>query len=288
MTAPRTAIVGTGRVAQAFGRLLTDAGAAPVAVSGRITDHVHRAAAFIGPETRPAAIRDVPALADHILIAVADEAIAPVAEELADNGMRAGVALHTSGAHSPQSLSALAAHGVACGVVHPLQTVADPERGVVALRGASFGIGGDAAAMEWAGQLVAAADGTPLRIREKGFASYHAGAVMAGNAVIAAIDAAVTLLSAAGIDRRAALQALRPLCLTSAQNAFEMGPEAALTGPVQRGDAETIRTHVAALAGCPRPVAELYRASARALVDIAQRRGLSVASAVAIERAIEG
>ena len=99
---------------------------------------------------------------------------------------------------------------------------------------------------------------------------------------------AVTLLSAAGIDRRAALQALRPLCLTSAQNAFEMGPEAALTGPVQRGDAETIRTHVAALAGCPRPVAELYRASARALVDIAQRRGLSVASAVAIERAIEG
>ena len=288
MTAPRTAIVGTGRVAQAFGRLLADAGLTPLAIAGRTADHAQRAAAFIAPATRAVRIQDVPPLADHILIAVADDAIETVAEELAGSGMRAGIALHTSGAHSPQSLSALAAHGASCGVVHPLQTLADRERGVVALRGASFGIGGDTAALEWAGQLVAAAGGTPLRIREKGFASYHAGAVMAGNAVIAAIDAAVTLLSAAGIDRRAALQALRPLCLTSAQNAFEMGPEAALTGPVQRGDAETIRAHVAALAGCPRPVAELYRASAHALVDIARRRGLSTASALAVERAIEG
>ena len=288
MTAPRTAIVGTGRVAQAFGRLLANAGLTPIAVAGRTAAHAHRAAAFIAPATRPVSLGDLPALADHILIAVADDAIETVSEELAVSGMRAGVALHTSGAHGPQSLRALAAHGVFCGVIHPLQTVADPERGVQALRGASFGIGGDGAAIEWAGELVAAAEGTPLRIREKGFASYHAGAVMAGNAVIAAIDAAVALLAAAGIDRRAALQALRPLCLTSAQNAFEMGPEAALTGPVQRGDAETIRVHVAALAGCPRPVAELYRASTRVLIDISQRRGLSATSALAVERAIEG
>ena len=130
------------------------------------------------------------------------------------------------------------------------------------MRGASFGISGDAAAVEWAGQLVTAAGGTPLRIREKGFASYHAGAVMASNAVIAAVDAAVDLFAAAGIERRRA-SALRPLCLTSAENAFEMGPEAALTGPVQRGDAETIRAHVAALAGRPRPVADLSRLGAR-------------------------
>jgi predicted short-subunit dehydrogenase-like oxidoreductase (DUF2520 family) len=61
-----------------------------------------------------------------------------------------------------------------------------------------------------------------------------------------------------------------------------------LTGPVQRGDAETIRAHLAALAGRPRPVADLYRASTRALVDIARRRGLSPASAGAIEMALEG
>ena len=57
---------------------------------------------------------------------------------------------------------------------------------------------------------------------------------------------------------------------------------------VQRGDAETIRTHAAALAGAPRHVADLYRASARALLEIAMRRGLSEASATAIEGALNG
>ena len=74
---------------------------------------------------------------------------------------------------------------------------------------------------------------------------------MASNAVVAAIDAAVVLLGAPGVDGTAALQALRPLCLTSAQNAFDIGPEAALTGPVQRGDAETISVMTAALRDAP-------------------------------------
>jgi predicted short-subunit dehydrogenase-like oxidoreductase (DUF2520 family) len=277
------AIVGTGRVAQAFGRLLADAGAPPAALAGRSAARAQRAASFIGHEVRATTIREIPSLADRILIAVSDEAITSVATELAAGGLEGGAALHTSGAHGPQPLHALGSRGVSCGVLHPLQTIADPERGAAALRGASFGVGGDPAAVEWAEQLVAVAGGTPLRIRDSGFASYHAGAVMAGNAVIAAIDAAVALLGASGIDRPAALKALRPLCLTSAQNTFDLGPEAALTGPVQRGDAETIRRHAAALAGCPPYVADLYRASAYALLDIARRRGLSDASAAAIE-----
>jgi predicted short-subunit dehydrogenase-like oxidoreductase (DUF2520 family) len=111
---------------------------------------------------------------------------------------------------------------------------------------------------------------------------------MAGNAVVAAIDAAVVLFGAAGVDRNAALQAIRPLCLTSAQNALELGPEAALTGPVQRGDADTIRAHTVALANSPRYVSDLYRASGQALLEIAKRRGLAEASAKAVELALDG
>lgn len=288
MTARRSAIVGTGRVAQAVGRLLADAGMPPVAVAGRTQAHARHAASFMAPAVKATRIADVPALADHVLIAVSDDAIAPVADELARGGMSAGVVLHTSGAHGPALLAALAARGVSCGVLHPLQTIAEPALGVTALRRASFAVGGDAAAVAWAEQIVAAAQGTPLRIQPTGFASYHAGAVMAGNAVVAAIDAAVVLLGAAGVDKHAALRAIRPLCLTSAQNALDIGPEAALTGPVQRGDAETIRIHTAALAACPRYVADLYRASGHALLDIARRRGLNETSALAVERALEG
>jgi predicted short-subunit dehydrogenase-like oxidoreductase (DUF2520 family) len=242
----------------------------------------------MAPAVKATRIADVPALADHVLIAVSDDAIASVAGELARGGMSAGVALHTSGAHGPALLGALAARGVSCGVLHPLQTVAEPALGVAALRGASFAVGGDAAALAWAEQIVAAVHGTPLRIQATGFASYHAGAVMASNAVVAAIDAAVVLLGAAGVDKHAALRAIRPLCLTSAKNALDIGPEAALTGPVQRGDAETIRAHTTALATCPRYVADLYRASGHALLDIARRRGLSEGSARAVEHALEG
>jgi len=284
----RTAIVGTGRVAQALGRLLARAGMPPTVIAGRTPDHAQRAAAFVGPGVKTARIREIPRFADRVLIAVVDLAIPSVVDDLADGGMCSGVALHTSGAHGPRLLDALAVRGVSCGVLHPLQTIADPELGATALRGASFAVGGEAAAVEWAEEIVRTAGGTPLRIRENGFASYHAGAVMAGNAVIAAIDAAVELFGAAGVERQAALRALRPLCLTSAQNALELGPEAALTGPVQRGDADTVKAHMAALAQSPPYVGDLYRASGHALLEIAKRRGLSEASAQAVESALNG
>ena len=281
------AIVGTGRVAQAFGRLLTEAGTPPAAVAGRSTAHAGQAASFIGGGVQAVSIAEVPARAGRVLIAVSDDAIERVAENLAIAGMREGVALHTSGAHGPQLLKALAERSVSCGVLHPLQTIADPERGIAALRGASYGLGGSTAAIEWARELVAMAAGSALQISPQSFGAYHAGAVMASNAVIAAIDAAVVLFQAAGVDQRSALQAIRPLCLTSARNALDLGPEAALTGPVQRGDARTVRAHIAALAACPGYVSDLYRASTRALLDLARRRGLSEASAATVEAALD-
>jgi predicted short-subunit dehydrogenase-like oxidoreductase (DUF2520 family) len=154
------------------------------------------------------------------------------------------------------------------------------------MRGATYGIGGHPEAVRWAEDIVRVAAGTPLRIASGGFASYHAGAVMASNAVIAALDAAVLLLGAAGVDSRAALEAVGPLCLRSARNAIELGPERALTGPIQRGDVATVRLHVGALGGCPAYVAELYRASAHALVEISRRRGLDEEAAAAIHGAL--
>ena len=281
-------IAGTGRMAQALGRLLLDAGHPVVAIGGRDPLRTARGAAFIGAPVRAVEIAGLPLAARRILVAVSDDAVRGVAATLAGAGMREGVVLHTSGAHGPDLLQPLRAAGIPAGVLHPLQTVASPERGVAALAGASFGVGGDAAAVQWAEEIAAAAHGTALRIAETGFASYHAGAVMASNAVVAALDAAVVLMGAAGVERDAALRAVGPLCLRSAQNTIEMGPEAALTGPVQRGDVETIRAHAAVLGECPAHVADLYRASARALVEISRRRGLGDASAAAIQAALDG
>ena len=87
----------------------------------------------------------------------------------------------------------------------------------------------------------------------------------------------------AGIERQAALQAIGPLCRASLENALRVGPEAALTGPVARGDVATVAAHLEALEGAPPAVEALYRAAGRCLLDLARQRGLPEGSISALD-----
>jgi len=277
------AIVGAGAVAQAFGRLLRVRGQPVVAVASRKPLSAERAAAFIGGGINAVSFEEIPVLADKVLIAVADEGIAAVADVLARAGMRSGVVLHTCGARGPDALAPLAASGLACGVLHPLQTVMSPEQGVRALVGMAFGLTGDRPAVAWAEEIVALLEGRPLHVAADRLSSYHAGAVMASNAIVAVMDTAVLLLGRAGIGPDEALHALEGLARTSLDNALRQGPQAAATGPVVRGDAQTVALHLEALAGAPSSAVALYRAAADQLREIARRRGLPEARLRALE-----
>ena len=171
----------------------------------------------------------------------------------------------------------------ACGTLHPLQTVATPAEGVRALPGVAFAIDGAPEAVAWARQLVALLDGLPLNIPAPLRPLYHAAAVMASNYVTALISTAVMLMKEAGVDEAAARLALAPLARTSVENAFRLGPAAALTGPIVRGDADTVRGHLAALAEAPAAVVGLYRAAGLATLEISRQRGLAEVEAGAIE-----
>lgn len=274
-------IAGTGRVAQALGRLLVEAGEPVVAVGGRNPERARTAAAFVG--ARPAAIEELPSLTSQVLIAVSDDALESVAAMLAGAGMRSGIALHTSGVHGPEALQPLVEAGVSCGVLHPLQTIANPEAGLRALQGIAYGVTAQGAALEWAERIVTLARGWVLHVPPEGRAAYHAAAVVASNFVPALIDAAVMLMEMAGARKEAALRALAPLVRTSYENALAMGPVAALTGPVARGDWRTVAMHWQALAGSLPAVRELYRAASLQLVEIARRRGMAPEIARRIE-----
>ena len=276
-------IAGTGRLAQALGRLLSARGEAVAAVAGRNAAHAADAAAFIGGGALGVRIAELPERAERIVIAVSDDAVAAVARELTEAGMRSGLALHTCGALGPEALSALARAGVSCGVLHPLQTIASPEQGVSDLPGCAFAISGDAEAAAWAERICTLLDGVPLRVAPDRMALYHAAAVMASNCVTGLIDAAVILMEAAGIERNTALGALGPLVRASSENAAALGPERALTGPIRRGDVETVHRHLAALRAAPVSVGELYRAASLHLVELARRSGLAEAKAREIE-----
>lgn len=276
-------IAGAGRIGQAMGRLLRERGEPVAAVASRDPAHAEAAAYFIGAGTRVASYRELPNLAARVLIAVPDDAVSGVAGLLAEAGMNQGTALHTCGTRGPEALGPLAARGVSCGAIHPLQTAATPEQGVAALPGSAFAIDGDGPAAAWAERIAKILDGLPLRIPAEQRPLYHAAAVAASNYVVGLIDAAVSLLGAAGIGEQDALRAIGPLVRASAENALSLGPVRALTGPIQRGDVETVALHWRAMAARPASVRELYRACALHVVGIARRRGLPAAAARRLE-----
>jgi predicted short-subunit dehydrogenase-like oxidoreductase (DUF2520 family) len=279
------AIAGAGRVAQTLGRLLRERGECVAAVASRQADHARAAVEFIGGG-EAVTYSCLPQYAQHILIAVSDEAISTVAATLAEAGMTRGAVLHTCGAHGPEILAPLAAKGVSCGTLHPMQTMASPAHGMAALPGCAFGITAEGEAAAWAERIALMLGGRAFRVPADKRALWHAAAVMAGNYVVALVDAAVMLMGAAGIEERDALAAISPLVKTSGANALSLGPVRALTGPVERGDVETVTTHANALAAVPPVVRAFYRAAALQALDIARRRGIDEAKARMLEKVL--
>jgi predicted short-subunit dehydrogenase-like oxidoreductase (DUF2520 family) len=280
-------IAGGGRLGQALGRLLHYKGERVAAVACRELEHARAAAAFIGEGVAAVRYPELARYASQTLICVPDDAIVSVASLLAEAGL-AGLALHTSGTLGRAALEPLTRQGVACGSLHPLQTVPTPSQGVAALPGAWFAVSGDAPAATWARRIVDLIGGRAFEISEESRPLYHAGAVMACNFFAALLDAGLDLLGRAGLEREEALAALTPLVSAGVANAFRLGPERALTGPFARGDVQSVRAHWAALAGAPEPLRELYRAAARYTIDLARRSGLEEIKASEIERLFNG
>ena len=263
---------------QALGRLLKLHGEPVLRVASRTPEQARRAAEFIGGGVQPVAYDE---LGGRVIVCVPDDAVEAVAARLSD---RASIVLHTSGSRGPEALDVLSRRGVACGSLHPLQTVPTPQAGVDRLPGCMFAVAGDAAAAEWAQQIVSLLKGSTILIAPGCHAVYHAAAVMASNYVTALLGAAESLMAIAGVTREQALPALAPLVRAAVENALTLGPVAALTGPVQRGDARTVASHLEALRSAPAEVADLYRAAGRQTLTMARERGLPDQAVASIER----
>jgi predicted short-subunit dehydrogenase-like oxidoreductase (DUF2520 family) len=253
---PSVAIVGAGRVGQALGRLLAEAGYRIDAVACRTRRAAREAAGFVGAG-RPISIRALGRLdADVALIATPDDAIRAVAERLA--GAFTGVALHTSGALGASELEGLRAGGARVGSMHPLQSFATPELGVARVAGSVFAIEGDREAVAVARRIARDVGGRPVRLRAGAKALYHAAAVLAAGHVTALLDMSVEAMRAAGLDEEEALAAVLPLTRGTLANVEAAGTAGALTGPFARGDEGTIARNRAALEALDPRIAEVY------------------------------
>ena len=220
-----------------------------------------------------------------IVCAVPDDAIAPLARTLSATGaVRADqVVLHLSGSLDHTALESLRASGAALGSLHPLQTLVEPERAPDHVRGAWAAVEGDPRAVETAERLAGDIGLHPFRLRPEHKTLYHAGAVFASNYFVVVEAVAQQLLERAGLSREDAWAALAPLVRGTYDNLTHAGPEGALTGPVVRGDVDTLARHLRVLPDRDRA---LYRDLGLAVLDLARRRGLAADVIDRLERTL--
>lgn len=224
-----------------------------------------------------------PAAGTHIIIlAVPDNALPEVAYDLAQMGPAPGgcVALHMSGALSTDVLGPLHSAGYAIGSIHPLMAVADPWLAGERLLRAAFALGGEPAAIAAGRRIVSALGGLPLVIASAMRPLYHAAAVLASNYLVALTAAAARVLGEAGVTADDALPALLPLLRGTLDNIEQLGMPAALTGPIARGDSDTVRLHLARLSVADRV---LYCGLGLELLRLARETGLDDERAEEIE-----
>jgi predicted short-subunit dehydrogenase-like oxidoreductase (DUF2520 family) len=184
------------------------------------------------------------------------------------------VVLHASGSADPAGLAGLRRAGHACGTFHPLVALSDPEHAPQTLRRAWIGIDGDDDARRVAERLAAAVSANVLYIPPGEKARYHAAAVFASNFPTILMCLAEELLREVGIAPDVARQALHPLFASAVENLRGGDGASALTGPIVRGDADTIARHLDALRAHPDTL-DAYRALSRAALRWVREGGTS-------------
>jgi len=271
---PPLAIIGPGRLGTALGLGAARSGWPVAAVGARDLARAASLAEAIGPGVRAGGPADAAGAGQLVLLTVNDEAIGPVCDDLAArSAFRPGaVVAHCCGALGSEILaSARRRCRCAIGSMHPLQTFASVEA-ADRLSGAYFFCEGDQAALAALKEFVRCIGGNPVQIDADKKAAYHAGAVMACNYFVALLDAAAGLMRSSGIQRRVALAALAPILRATLENVVAVGPEQALTGPVARGDVDTVRRHLDAISKRG-DIDAFYRAAGRWTVALARRKG---------------
>jgi predicted short-subunit dehydrogenase-like oxidoreductase (DUF2520 family) len=280
---PVIGIVGAGAVGTALGVALSRAGWPVHAVASRDADRRERFRELV--DIRRAFV-DAQSLVEEVelvIVAIPDDALPAFASSVRMYGGQAMV--HTSGALDAAVLQPAMAAGTQVGSFHPLVAFADTERAVAALRGATIAIEGDDQLLALLAEMAEALGATAVRLAPGSKTAYHAAAVLAAGGFVALLDAIAELARVAGLDETGALAVYGPLIEGTLGNARALGIRQALTGPVTRGDAGTLRAHLAALRAHAPGVVALYRAAADREIDLAVGRGALTPAAAEMVRA---
>lgn len=216
-----------------------------------------------------------------VWLSVPDRAIATAAADLGSRvDWKGKTVLHSSGALSGAELKALKKRGAAVASLHPLMTFVRGSQPKLA--GVPFALEGDAAAVRVARRVVRDLKGESFRVAIKKKPAYHTWGAFTSPLLLAALVTAEEVAEMAGISRAAARKRMLPIVLQTIANYSALGPAGAFSGPIIRGDADTVSKHLRALRKSP-GAREVYLALARAAL-----RNLPVRNRKEMEKILVG
>jgi predicted short-subunit dehydrogenase-like oxidoreductase (DUF2520 family) len=264
-------VVGAGRVGTVLAVALSRAGHRVAAASAVSATSVRRIRANL-PDTVIRQPAEVVAQSDLVLLTVPDDVLAGLVAGLASTGadLSGRLLAHASGRHGLAVLEPATRQGAMPLALHPVMTFTGRPDDVDRLAGISFGVTAPEALRPVAEALVVEMGGEPVFIGEELRDLYHAALSIAANHLVTLVTQSSDLLRQAGVAEPGRM--LGPLLSAALDNALRLG-DAGLTGPVARGDAETVAGHIRALRAASPEVLPSYLAMARLTADRALAAG---------------
>ncbi len=264
-------VVGAGRVGAVLGAALQRVGHRVVAVSG-VSEQSRTRAAQLLPGIPVVAPDDVVRRAELVVLAVPDDALADLVGGLtATRTWQAGqLVAHTSGRHGLEVYAPALEQHILGLALHPAMTFTGTGLDLERLVECCFGVTAPEPLRPVAEALVLEIGAEPVWIEESARPLYHAALAHGANHLVTLIAQSLQALRAAGVEEPS--RVLGPLVSAALDNALRAG-DAALTGPVARGDAGTVAEHLRQLQGLSPDIRPTYVALARATAERALASG---------------
>jgi len=245
----RLNVIGCGKVGRVLARLLLDSGLiSTLSMVSRSGGSARSAREFIGAGELTESIADLPP-ADLWMVTVGDAGIAAAVGELVQSGgLKPGnIVFHCSGALASEVLAPLRTSGACVGSAHPIRSFADPELAYRAFPGTSCSLEGEPIAVDRLRVLFEAIGGRTFELAAESKSLCHAGHVIVSNYLVALLDIGRRVYESAGVPRDCIDNFMVSLARGTLENVQALGTTAALTGPIVRGEVETVRKQLEGL-----------------------------------------
>jgi len=279
-------IIGAGRVGTALAVALAARNWKLKVIADAVPEKAMRLKKMVGQGRATTEAQQAVRQAELIFLCVPDSQIEKVVSQIAKEEVKNKYFFHTSGALSSSLLAPLKEKGARVGSFHPVQTFATetPEKDL--FRGIFIGLEGQPEAVRLGLKIARTLRSQVILLSPEDKPAYHLACSISSNFLVVLLSEIKDIMESISLDEKTTLELLTPLLKKTLHNVKKLGVEESLTGPVVRGDVETVKKHLEITARFP-GLDRIYRAMALEALKIAEKRGLKENSLKALKRLLE-